>query len=74
MSIIRRMLNAVFGVLGYRLVRISQIEQEIDDLEFYREIYKIRLRDDIREFDRLSQTLFQDPIHASPSSPQKAET
>ncbi|OKL42941.1 hypothetical protein [Pseudovibrio exalbescens] len=74
MSIIRRLLNAVFGVLGYRLVRISQIEQEIDDLEFYREIYKIRLRDDIREFDRLSQTLFQDPTPASPPSPQKAET
>lgn len=74
MSIIRRLLNAVFGVLGYRLVRISQIEQEIDDLEFYREIYKIRLRDDIREFDRLSQTLFQDPTPASPPSSQKAKT
>ena len=54
---IRKILNAVLSIFEFRIVRTSNLENEIKDLEFYRKIYKLRLNDDMREFKSLSKEL-----------------
>ena len=54
---IRKILNAVLSIFELRIVRTSNLENEIKDLEFYRKIYMLRLNDDMREFESLSKEL-----------------
>ena len=56
-GLIRKILNAVLSIFELRIVRTSNLEDEIKDLEFYRKIYMLRLNDDMREFKSLSENI-----------------